>query len=646
VNNSNFTDLSTLQSLLKHKDTASLLCTSAADEELFERMQMEKSILLSQHQGYAGVGNRGSSGVNIAAKLHQDAAKPRRKPLGDHTNRASLGKGLLAKGLKRQQAAKKQPLVIKKKPVAAPRPSAGGGRKPKTRAAAAATATAPSNATTSSGSSAAAVKTKPPALPALPSLTSWTEPVHPQLSADRPPTRSSSPLLTGNTPMASIPANTITTTTTAAAATLPFARWITKRLHVQTRGEGLKFSIHGKDNARRGLLVDAVSESGPSAGIVFSGDRIIKVEDIDITVMPNAEAMSVLGRTIKAKLKQQTFSLTVQRAAPPLPPTPLTAPLLQPPPPSSATSTSAPITPMLASSPAQNTRSSQSRLPSTTTVAAAPLAVATTTPPTTTAGMHDRSDRAVVNSTNVSDRSVVSRKRKAEVEASGIDASRTSGLKNVLAKAHRKNMLMNALLTKPEPQTLAPPVNAKTAPPAYPTTDLTLLRHSVGPTNLSAINADSSGQWRCSSADMPTSDSQELSIFLGKKIRTLGVRLVGTKSRTDGDCGIFIGRKKVEGPQNRRLLSVGDRVLKINSTDITEMGNKTAVDAIQHIVKHADSVTITVQRFHATTTTTAATAMSSRSSTPADDRQLWLASPSVENVNGPNNPGKAVEGWV
>lgn len=46
VNNSNFTDISTLQSLLKHKDSTASLSTTEADDQLFAMIQLEKSMLL------------------------------------------------------------------------------------------------------------------------------------------------------------------------------------------------------------------------------------------------------------------------------------------------------------------------------------------------------------------------------------------------------------------------------------------------------------------------------------------------------------------------------------------------------------------------------------------------------------------------
>ena len=170
-----------------------------------------------------------------------------------------------------------------------------------------------------------------------------------------------------------------------------------------------------------------------------------------------------------------------------------------------------------------------------------------------------------------------------------------------------------------------------------------MLRGSVEPTNLSAIN-DASGRWsRCSSADLTCrSDAQELSIFLGKKIKTLGVRLVGTKSRAFGDGGIFIGRKKSEGPENRQLLSTGDRVLKVNGFDISTMSNHAAIETIGKTMKEVDAITLTVMRFAARTSAYGTGDKSVlRSSTPFDvERALALA----QNEEGA--APDAEDGWV
>jgi hypothetical protein len=48
---------------------------------------------------------------------------------------------------------------------------------------------------------------------------------------------------------------------------------------------------------------------------------------------------------------------------------------------------------------------------------------------------------------------------------------------------------------------------------------------------------------------------------MGKKITSLGVRLVGASSAQVGDQGIYIGRQKRDGPSNRVLLHVGDHVV-------------------------------------------------------------------------------------
>jgi len=237
---------------------------------------------------------------------------------------------------------------------------------------------------------------------------------------------------------------------------------------------------------------------------------------------------------------------------------------------------------------------------------------------------------------NSSPMSIVTRKRKALNQSSRASSAggggggsgnvSYTGLKNVLARAHRKNKLLDALLTKPKVSNFGSGagvvggnVVSRPAPP-YPTSDYTMLRASVEPTNLSAIN-DASGRWsRCSSTDMTRAcNAQELSIFLGKNLTTLGVRLVGTRSQASGDGGIFIGRKKSVGPENRELLSVGDQVLKVNGCDITAMSNRAAIETIGKTVKEADAITLTVMRYADQSAACEAADMSIlRSSTPLE----------------------------
>lgn len=336
VNNSNFTDISTLQSLLKHKDSTASLSTTEADDQLFAMIQLEKSMLLKTKASSSSPPQRSKQFSSSGLKDY--ASGQRRRALGDKTNHASnsnsrtAAKGKLSKGLKRQHAARSKQRQ--------PTPSSSSFRL--SSSAATNVPAAKTNSVFSNGRISAAlpdaatisvfedddeeeeeqeaasantdstIKPKPasiapapapaPAPTAKPTTQTGQHNGAPHSHSTTPPLPQ--PLPQSLARAATAPSSASSSSAAAAAAALlatPHslsARWTSKRARIKVDGKGLKISIQGKDVSQPGLLVDAVMKGGPSDGVLTPRDRIVKIGDVDITTMVNADAMAILGAAV------------------------------------------------------------------------------------------------------------------------------------------------------------------------------------------------------------------------------------------------------------------------------------------------------------------------------------------------------------
>lgn len=336
VNNSNFTDISTLQSLLKHKDSTASLSTTEADDQLFAMIQLEKSMLLKTKASSSSPPPRSKQFSSSGLKDY--ASGQRRRALGDKTNHASnsnsrtAAKGKLSKGLKRQHAARSKQRQ--------PTPSSSSFRL--SSSAATNVPAAKTNSVFSNGRISAAlpdaatisvfedddeeeeeqeaasantdstIKPKPasiapapapaPAPTAKPTTQTGQHNGAPHSHSTTPPLPQ--PLPQSLARAATAPSSASSSSAAAAAAALlatPHslsARWTSKRARIKVDGKGLKISIQGKDVSQPGLLVDAVMKGGPSDGVLTPRDRIVKIGDVDITTMVNADAMAILGAAV------------------------------------------------------------------------------------------------------------------------------------------------------------------------------------------------------------------------------------------------------------------------------------------------------------------------------------------------------------
>ena len=57
-----------------------------------------------------------------------------------------------------------------------------------------------------------------------------------------------------------------------------------------------------------------------------------------------------------------------------------------------------------------------------------------------------------------------------------------------------------------------------------------------------------------------------------------------------------MGKVARDGPENRELFAVGDRIMKINGIDLTGMRNADAIHRIKDTMQTALSITVTVLR--------------------------------------------------